>query len=631
MPSVSQVDADVSPSITAGLILCALSALKRLDLPRPTTQAVLAATGASRSRAYELKDALLAFLPTLMRPVGRPKEPKAPPVETAMLQVLSQQALRFVAEHPGAISVGAQRRTYTASYRRCVLDLCAAHPEIDRATVAEAVYVPLGTLKDWLRGGALAVDAMAQQVAPVSEPSETDRAQTARIQMLLAAYKQWHGTFVDFCDHAKEQLRIPYGRTLIASILEQYGVRLPRRRSGRSPDEKALRQAFETFFPGAQWQGDGSPISVQVDEQGFDFNLELMVDSHSDAAVGSSIRDEEDSEAVIEAFTDGVQTTGDKPLAVLLDSRPSNHTAKVDDAIGTTVRIRATKGRPQNKAHVEGSFGLFAQTAPPLKVRTATPRLLALQVLTLVVTTFFRTLNGRPRPDRAGRSRRELYLQANPTSEQIELARAALAERCRIQEQAQQTLHARADPIVRARLDAAFERLQLDDPTGNTRAAIARYCLDVVLAAIATFEGKRDANSLPPGVDGGRYLLGIARNIAQQDEGLLISEALLRERLAARDLALATLQRQRDDCFGDRADPVARINAALDHAVDSQPLIDRLFWLHAAADIVLAQGTDQHQDLYRSAARRIHAAFALDYADRLAAVRAVARRIFPLN
>jgi hypothetical protein len=191
MPSVSQVDADVSPSITAGLILCALSALKRLDLPRPTTQAVLAATNVSRSRAYELKDALWALLPTLVRPVGRPKKPEAPPAETAMLQVLSQQALRFVAEHPGAISVGPQRRTYTASYRRFVLDLCAAHPEIDRATVAEAVCVPLGTLKDWLRGGTLALQALAQQGTPVSEPSETDRAQTARIQMLLAAYKQW--------------------------------------------------------------------------------------------------------------------------------------------------------------------------------------------------------------------------------------------------------------------------------------------------------------------------------------------------------------------------------------------------------------------------------------------------------
>jgi hypothetical protein len=279
MPSVAQVDADVSPTIRAGLILCALSELERLDLSRPTANAVIAAIGASRTRAYECKRAISQLLPTLLRPVGRPPKPEAPPADTTMLQVLSQQALRFVAEHPGAISVGAQRRTYTASYRRFVLDLCTAHSDIDRATLAEALCVQLGTLKDWLGGGTLALQALAQQVTPVSEPSETDRAQTARIQMLLAAYKQWHGTFVDFCDHVKEQLRIPYGRTLIASILEQYGVRLPRRRAGRSPDEKALRQAFETFLPGAQWQGDGSPISVQVDEQGFDFNLELMVDS----------------------------------------------------------------------------------------------------------------------------------------------------------------------------------------------------------------------------------------------------------------------------------------------------------------------------------------------------------------
>ena len=64
-----------------------------------------------------------------------------------------------------------------------------------------------------------------------------------------------------------------------------------------------------------------------------------------------------------------------------------------------------------------------------------------------------------------------------------------MAERCRKQEQARQTLEARADPIVRARLDAAFDRLQLKDPTGNTRSAIARYPLDVVLAAIATGSG----------------------------------------------------------------------------------------------------------------------------------------------
>lgn len=628
MTSVTHPQADVSPTVTAGLILCALSALERLDLPRPTAKEALEATGASRSRAYELKNALSELLPTLARPVGRPRQPDTPMAPTAESS-LSQQALRFVAEHPGAICAGAQRRCYSAGYRRFVLDLCGAHPDVDRATLAEAVTVPLGTLKDWLRGGQLAIEAVAQAATPAHN-SETDRAQTARIESLLSAWKHWDGKFSPFCQHVQHQLRIPYGRTLIASILEKHGVRLPRRRAGRSPDEKALRQAFETFFPGAQWQGDGSPIRVDIDGQRFDFNLELMVDTCTDAAVGGSIRDEEDSEAVTEAFSDGVETTAAPPLAVLLDNRPSNHTLQVDDAIGTTVRIRATKGRPQNKAHVEGTFGLFCQTAPSLQIETSTPQMIAMQVLTLVVITFFRTLNGRPRADRAGRSRRELYLEADPSAEQIAHAQQALAERCRKQEQARQTLQARADPIVRTRLDAAFDRLQLKDPTGNTRSAIARYPLDVVLAAIATFEGKCVAKSVPQGADGGRYLLGIAKNIALQDEGIQISEALLRERLAARDLALADLHRQRDETLRTIADPVARIKAVLDRTTDADRRIDRLFWLHTAADILMSQPQHQHRDLYRRAARRVHAAFTVPYADRLTIVRTLAQRVFPL-
>src|SRR3979409_1955991 len=52
----------------------------------------------------------------------------------------------------------------------------------------------------------------------------------------------------------------------------------------------------------------------------------------SGAAVGISVRDEEDSAAVVQAFTQGVATTGGTPLALLLDNRPSNHTPEVDAA-----------------------------------------------------------------------------------------------------------------------------------------------------------------------------------------------------------------------------------------------------------------------------------------------------------
>ena len=41
-------------------------------------------------------------------------------------------------------------------------------------------------------------------------------------------------------------------------------------------------------------------------------------------STGACVRPEEDAAAVVEAFRDGVITTGQPPLALLLDNRPSN-------------------------------------------------------------------------------------------------------------------------------------------------------------------------------------------------------------------------------------------------------------------------------------------------------------------
>jgi hypothetical protein len=74
------------------------------------------------------------------------------------------------------------------------------------------------------------------------------------------------------------------------------------------------------------------------------------------------------------------------------------------------MRIRAPPERPQNKAHVEGAFGLFAQTVPPLVLDTALDQSsLARQLVLLVATTWARAVNLRLRRDRGGRTRIELY------------------------------------------------------------------------------------------------------------------------------------------------------------------------------------------------------------------------------
>ena len=164
--------------------------------------------------------------------------------------------------------------------------------------------------------------------------------------------------------------------------------------------------------------GDGSPITVQVASEPFTFNVELMVDPCSGAVTGASVRDNEDGEAVVEAFRDGVVTTGAAPLAVLLDNKPSNHTDAVVEALDPATVVPATLGRPQNKAHVEGAFGLFQQVAPVLALVALTPKALARQLLESVVTTWARTLNHRPRAARDGRSRVELHRES-ATPEQI--------------------------------------------------------------------------------------------------------------------------------------------------------------------------------------------------------------------
>jgi hypothetical protein len=56
----------------------------------------------------------------------------------------------------------------------------------------------------------------------------------------------------------REEQRVSFGRSLISDILSVNGMRRPRRRSGRSPDEDALRKSFATFFGGAQWTGTAS-------------------------------------------------------------------------------------------------------------------------------------------------------------------------------------------------------------------------------------------------------------------------------------------------------------------------------------------------------------------------------------
>jgi hypothetical protein len=333
--------------VTAGLLLSARGLAAPHGLGMPSVAQILEATGATRSRAYEIKDAIVALLPTLARSPGRPRAERdvAPPSKLVELTV---EALRFVMRQPGCVQVGEGRTRYSDHYRRFVIELRERHADVMSSDFAEAIQIPLGTLEDWMRTTALDERAGNDATGPLEDRADNDAsgslddhagdgtcdprhpvahdAKHAQIETVLVAWHAWRGGFGAFCGHVRRDHRLELGNTLIASILFAHGARTPGRRGGRSRDEEALRGSFQTFFPGAQWVGDGKQLAVVLDGKTFPMNLELVVDAASDAAVGISVRDEEDGIAVVEAFQHGEQTTGDQPLALLLDNRPSNHT-----------------------------------------------------------------------------------------------------------------------------------------------------------------------------------------------------------------------------------------------------------------------------------------------------------------
>lgn len=603
-----------------------------MGLEMAPAKAILAAAGVTRSRAYEAAAQVVDFSSRLEPRVGRPPAQAEPPPRPRDSEAVSRAVLGFVMTHPGCVHGHGERQRYGDGFRRFLVELRVEYAALSLEDFAASAAVPPGTLRSWLiaTSSRTASDPPAAAPATAALASSSSASLTAaHIDTVLAAYGSWYGSFRDFCEHVQRELCIGWGRDTIAHVLELHGMRRPQRRGGRSPDERALRGSFQTFFPGAQWVGDGMSVPVTIGSEVLKLSFELQCDAFSGAFVGLSIRDEEDSAAVIESFQDGIATTGAAPIAELLDNKPSNHTAEVDAALGDTIRIRSTVQRPQNKAHVEGAFGLFSTTAPPLELDLrASARQIAAQVLGLVTTTWARAMNHRPRPGRGGSSRAQLYA-IEPTDEQIAAARGALEDRRRRQELARQTLEARQRPDVRAFLDAAFERLELSDPERHLRLAISRYPLDPIIAGVAIFETKQRMASLPDGADA-RYLLGIVRNVHEQREGELVAEALLRLRHQARDIALERLRREHTELRAENRPTKDLLAVLVDHALLSERALDRTFWLDVLANFVSAAAADDRDARYRAAARCIHATFRAEPRRREHVVRVLAERLVPL-
>jgi hypothetical protein len=85
--------------------------------------------------------------------------------------------------------------------------------------------------------------------------------------------------------------------------------------------------------------------------------------------------------------------------------------------------MHATRGRPENKAVIEGGFGLFAQDLGPVvaTVSTASPGRIALDIAEAVTRAYATGRNHRPRR-KDGKTPYELYRNGDRSPEKIAAA-----------------------------------------------------------------------------------------------------------------------------------------------------------------------------------------------------------------
>jgi len=552
----------------------ALPILRALDLSHmASNQDVLSRLGAGRSRAYELKSALEVLLATLQRRPGRPpKEPIAPHGETTLEVAVAVRS--FLARHPGSMVVGGRRNTYTAAFIRFVLALLGPDGvgrSLTLEQAEEATGVPLNTLKSWLTSPPAETDE-APPIATI--PSPTSKPPDGVLAQIITLYARWKGSFTAFVAQL-EQHRIYESTYTVRQLLQLAGLRTARPRTRKRGDPEALRGAFETFFPGAQFVADGKTIDVTLGEHTHRFCWELVIDTASGALVGFAVRDAEDSRGLLDAYEHSKQTSGKPPLSLLRDNLPANHTPEVEAVLteDDVISMPSTAYRPENKAHVEGQFGLFSQNMPPIHLPSAPAHEQARQTLSYVLFAYAAGRNQAPRRSLGGRTAASVFTGYEPTEEEEDAARTRLEQtRDRIRDtcRAEQK---RLDPVIRKMLEDAFVTLGLDDPEGTFIPAIARHGLDAAQEAIAIFSAKQHRDTLPDGVDA-RYLLGIARNVAHRNEDEAVYAALVELRERTGDLVLAPLREQVAHLKASLA-PEEYIHACMARALDEPFLVDR--------------------------------------------------------
>jgi protein-disulfide isomerase-like protein with CxxC motif len=154
----------LSPLAIAAMQLAERRMALAVGLPAASVDEIFAATTASRERAHEYADEILAHL-AAQEPVPSLPCGELAAARRARLAALATAAFDFRVQHPGCVRRGARPR-YSAPYRQFVIELQQRHADLTAAEFAAAIRLPLSTLEAWMHRARAACAACAACAAP---------------------------------------------------------------------------------------------------------------------------------------------------------------------------------------------------------------------------------------------------------------------------------------------------------------------------------------------------------------------------------------------------------------------------------------------------------------------------------
>jgi hypothetical protein len=635
----------MTPALQAAVGLEALAMFRRLGLPCAVTSSALCAQlGVTRSYAYEQRDRLRASLER--DPTAQACEACRDQDHAIRCHAITIAVLEYRATHPGA-RVEGRRTVYSDGLRELVMSLAEANAELEQVTLADACRIPLPTFKQWrAQAQSNANAASTPLVTNVQAPADPGAAPVAvaplaaesstttptvgfSLEMIriIREYERWEGSLPAFVDHLRRHLDLHWGREHLTQLLHLAAARALLR---RPPPAPSTRGSSFRPPPGVQWTSDGKQVKVVIDGQTVEVAWQPMVDVGSTATVGQAVRVNEDTAGVVAAFEEGVATTGDAPRAMLLDNKACNANQALRDALpDETLLMHATLGRPQNKAVVEGKFGLFAQDLGPVvaAVDTSTTERIALTVAEAVTRAYAAGRNHRPRR-KDGKTPYELYRDRDRSPETIAAAVKILrAIKDRIDQRAAREAAGR-DPRVLAAFEHACTRFGFEDD-GDLRGCLRRLGIESIEEAIAIYAAKLRTGSLPVDADNLRYFVGIANNCQTDRELLCFEEELVAQIVRRGEITQAYLER-RAAAYA-QLDPVARLNAIVDEILSVPPIapVAHHFWRRCLSAVAATVPSERRGAIRRSICERIRRRYTVTKQRRHALVDEVVRLLTP--